>query len=430
MTRRIYGRMILLVLMCGLLGGFCACHDNRHGGQDTSETKSTDMTSPMFDETTLNTCPDTQPQTNTQTEEETTLTEGYVVTDMAGVDGLDFVIDFPAGKDIKILQITDTQMQTMAGVRNENRKNQVGNAFFSALPDDFELRVWRYMDEAVAQSSPDLIVLTGDNIYGELDDSGKMWKSLIRKMDGYGIPWCVVFGNHDNESGKGVNWQVSQLLHSEYCIFRQGAVTGNSNYNLLIRQGGQPYYLLYMMDSNGCQTRPNNPGEGMMPDNVDIDKIQQTAGFGSDQVSWMTRTAKNVKQSYGDVPVLMFFHIPPIEAVQSVYDIYGNLASQFPFEPNREGDLGVAKETLMGVVSGRFWKSAQNMGCVGMFVGHQHEIATSIVCKNGIRLTYGLKTSTYDYHDKDMLGSTLITLGEQDGGFNVTYLYTKLNDRE
>lgn len=82
----------------------------------------------------------------------------YRVTDVGGEEGLDFMIDFPAGKDLTILQITDTQMQTMAGVRNEVRKNQVGNAFFAELPDDFEFRVWRYVDEAVEKSAPDLIV--------------------------------------------------------------------------------------------------------------------------------------------------------------------------------------------------------------------------------------------------------------------------------
>ena len=73
----------------------------------------------------------------------------YRITDMAGEGGLDFIIDFPTGKDISVMQITDAQMQTMAGVRNEKRKTQVGNAFFSTLPDDFEVRLWQYMDEAV-----------------------------------------------------------------------------------------------------------------------------------------------------------------------------------------------------------------------------------------------------------------------------------------
>jgi hypothetical protein len=184
-----------------------------------------------------------------------------VLTDTEGKDGLDFVIDFPAGEDLVILQITDTQMQAVKGARNATRRTQISNAFFSnGLGRSHDKRVWRYTDEAVERVKPDLIVLTGDNIYGELDDSGEMWLELIGKMDSYGIPWCVVFGNHDNESGKGVRWQVEQLMESEYCIFKQGSVSGNSNYNLLIRQGGEAKYLLYMLDSNGCKVKPSNPG--------------------------------------------------------------------------------------------------------------------------------------------------------------------------
>ena len=414
-----YRKPVFLRILCsifcivGMLCLCCACSSSVSVPGDPAE-NAQDATDPVTDE---------GAEDKTETSDDLAT---YRVTDMQGEMGLDFMIDFPAGKDLTILQITDTQMQTMSGVRNETRRIQVGNAFFSSLPDDFEFRVWRYMDEAVEKAKPDLIVLTGDNIYGELDDSGEMWLALIEKMDRYGVPWFTVFGNHDNESGKGVAWQVEQLEASEYCIFRQGGVSGNSNYNLLIRQGGEPKFLLYMMDSNGCTTKPNNPGEGMMPDNVDIDKIEQTAGFRTDQVTWMTDSAKSIRGTYGKVPVLIFYHIPVYESVKAAYKIYPSASSSMPFTPDQEGDLGMATEALVGVSSSRFWKSAKNIGCTGMFVGHQHKVATSIVCE-GIRVTYGLKTSTYDYHDTELLGATKITLAEMGSEFAVEYLYTELS---
>ena len=39
---------------------------------------------------------------------------------------------------------------------------------------------------------------------------------------------------------------------------------------------------------------------------------------------------------------------------------------------------------------------------------------------------YGLKTSTYDYHDRKLLGATKITLEENGGTFAVEYLHTSL----
>lgn len=375
-------------------------------------------------DTTPDTAPDTAPDKEDDMNEFDDITT-YRITDMAGEGGLDFIIDFPTGKDISVMQITDTQMQTMAGVRNEKRKTQVGNAFFSTLPDDFEVRLWQYMDEAVNKQQPDLIVLTGDNVYGELDDSGEMWLALIEKMDSYRIPWCVVFGNHDNESGKGVRWQIEQLLKSEYCIFRQGNVTGNSNYNLLVRQGGKAKYLFYMMDSNGCKEKPNNIGEGMMPDNVDIDLIEQKQGFRDDQVNWMYDSAKGIRQAYGEVPVLMFFHIPPSDATSIVRDTYGATASSFPFMPSKNGDFGFAYETISGASCGRFWECAKEIGCEGIFVGHLHKIAASFNCE-GIRLVFGLKAGTYDYHATKLLGPTLITLPEDGTSFGVEFVYSQL----
>ena len=50
---------------------------------------------------------------------------------------------------------------------------------------------------------------------------------------------------------------------------------------------------------------------------------------------------------------------------------------------------------------------------------------TSIVY-DGIRLTYGMKTGTYDYFHQDMLGSTLITLCDQDTSPIVEYLHSRL----
>jgi hypothetical protein len=58
-----------------------------------------------------------------------------------------------------------------------------------------------------------------------------------------------------------------------------------------------------------------------------------------------------------------------------------------------------------------------------MFFGHEHDIATSIVY-GGIRLTYGLKTGTYAYHDKNILGATKVTLDVSEKTFRVEHLFS------
>lgn len=398
-------KKLTILLSCLLALTLASCT-----GQSTAGTENTDAV----------TAAENTAETEAKTEAST---EPYTVTE--GEDGVDFTIDFPAGKDITVLQLTDTQMQNYYGARNQTRKTQTRNAFFTGMSKKHEDRVWRYMDEAVERTCPDIIVLTGDNIYGELDDDGRMWLELIEKMDSYKIPWLTVFGNHDNESAKGVMWQIEQLQKSEYCLFSQGNVTGNSNYSVLITRGGKAEYLFYMIDTNGCKTKPSNPGEGMMPDNIDIDKIQQSAGVFEDQLEWIRDVRKAVSARHGDIPSLMFLHIPPAHSNTAVQTLYGSEYNTEYFVPTLEGDLGISREAHGGFSSGQFWSLAKKVGCKGMFVGHQHKIATSVVY-DGIRITYGLKTGTYDYHAEDMLGSTKITLPVAGGDFTVTYIHSEL----
>ena len=56
------------------------------------------------------------------------------------------------------------------------------------------------VDELVGDVQPDFIMTTGDNAMMPLSDI--MTKKFIAQMEGYGIPWSVVLGNHDSE-GRG-----------------------------------------------------------------------------------------------------------------------------------------------------------------------------------------------------------------------------------
>ena len=377
----------------------------------------------------------TSADTHTREEESVTMeTEAMLptvtVTEQTEDLGYDFVIDIPAGRDIKILQLSDLQTMEMDGVRNENRYHQIGNAFFGDNVHDQQIQTWRYVEEAIARSNPDLIVLAGDIIYGQTDDDGSQWLEVCEKMDSYAIPWLVIFGNHDNESAKGVLWQIEQVRSSEYGILKQGSVTGNSNYSVGLRQDGMFKYTLYMMDTNGCHTYPNNPGEGMMDDNPDIALITQQAGIYPDQRAWIHQTGKYIAEQYGDVPALVFMHIPITEAATAARRQYKETYQSYPFTPDLAGDTGVSYEAFVGLdTGGAFWDLAKMHGVTGMFFAHQHNIAASIVW-DGIRLSYGLKTSTHDYHLPELLGSLAITLGEDDGALSVDYQYTALPYQE
>jgi len=402
MKRAMIRRVCLFLAMC-LTGTLCACGTPSDGGVDAEQS----------------TTPQTEP-----------VMPSIAVTEQDVEVGYDFIIDIPAGRDIRILQLSDLQTMEMDGVRNENRYHQIGNAFFGDNVQDQYTQTWRYVDEAVAKSNPDLIVLAGDTIYGQTDDDGSQWLEVCEKMDAYEIPWLVIFGNHDNESAMGVLWQIAQVRSSKYGILKQGDVTGNSNYSVGLRQDGVFKYTLYMMDTNGCHTYPNNPGEGMMEDNPDIALITQQAGIYSDQRAWINKTGKYIAEQYGDVPALVFMHIPIAEAATAARRQYKETYQSYPFTPDLAGDAGVSYEAFGGIdTGGAFWELAKTRGVMGMFFAHQHNIATSIVYDD-IRLSYGLKTSTHDYHMPELLGSLAITLGEHDGALSVQYNYTELPYQE
>ena len=118
------------------------------------------------------------------------------------VDIPDYVIEIEEGRDAIVLQLTDTQIIDAA----QARPNRVHDPVFWAT-DQVEERCYDYITEIIGATNPDLIILTGDIVYGEFDDSGTALISFIKFMEGFRIPWAPVFGNHDNESEKGVDWQ-------------------------------------------------------------------------------------------------------------------------------------------------------------------------------------------------------------------------------
>ena len=172
-------RSVPSILICLLITAllFCACDAN------PAETE------PLTDGTTAaSTAEDTEPPTQEATEAPTepeaetnppAPEKTYVLTDNGGEDGLDFVIDFPAGKDLTILQLADIQLQTLKGARSAERRSQLSGAYFTGFPsgkrNDHDFRAWRYVEEAIEKVKPDLILLTGDNVFGETDDSGADW---------------------------------------------------------------------------------------------------------------------------------------------------------------------------------------------------------------------------------------------------------------
>lgn len=330
--------------------------------------------------------------------------------------GCDFVLrldDARRGTPIRLLQVTDMQVIDAEQRRTPDRLRPDEIAAWQ--PDLMQAQFGDHMRSLIAQTTPDVIFLTGDLVYGSFDDRGSTFEWFCNTMDSFKIPWAPVFGNHDNESERGVLWQCARLSASEYCLFRRGEVTGNGNYSVGIAVGDTLLRVLYMLDSNGCR--------------ASVDPlVQKESGIYADQFAFVLQTAEKIRASQGrDVPAFLAFHIPTKEfdAAERAKGYRKDESSCFTIGvdvPARDGDFGCNYDryTRFAKTEGDFLALLRAISADGVFVGHCHT-NNSVISYEGVRYVYGMKTGQYDYHIPGQLGGTLVRL--ENGGFEVSHVH-------
>ena len=349
---------------------------------------------------------------------------------------LDFVVEVEAGRDPVILQLSDTQLTDVSGAEN---------------------RCYKYVRETVEATNPDLILLTGDIVYGCFDDDGAILLDLIAFMETLDTPWAPVFGNHDNECWLGVDWQCEQLEAAENCLFEQGELTGNGNYTVGILQENKLLRVFYMMDSNGC-ARPRVVGDGTnFTENPEQtpgkNLVKKTPGFGEDQVAWFSNSMEEIASVSPTTKFSVAYHIQQSYFTKA-YEQYGftghlkpNSSSELLYPLNfdtmedaKEGDIGYLSRTLKGPWDSSFsvYRVMKNAGVDSLFVGHEHCNSASVVF-DGVRFQYGQKSSTYDRYNSidsngnivggynnagtELIGGTAFFLSQEDGSIINPYIY-------
>ena len=164
--------------------------------------------------------------------------------------GADFTLAVPASRPARIFQVTDTQIIDASQCRYPGRLSaEEKEKWDPALVDR---RMTDYLDGAVAAAAPDLIVHTGDFVYGEFDDSGRMLERHIAIMESYGIPWTLALGNHERETAIGTERLCRALEEAPHCLFAGTKAVdgvpleGNGTFSILLTRGGAPAAVLYI----------------------------------------------------------------------------------------------------------------------------------------------------------------------------------------
>lgn len=299
-----------------------------------------------------------------------------------------FTLRIPKDKEFRILQLTDLHL---------------GFGFISRGRDKLALDAVR---KTIRKAGPDMLVLTGDLIFPFWPKSGtfnnrKQAKRLMEFLDGFEIPYTLVFGNHDCEVGSTCNKEELAKLYKKgkYCIFTEGRknLTGVGNFLIeLVDNSGKVLLPLVMLDSNMY-------GEGG----------NFFTGFDyihDDQVNWCMKRLSKLKQMYPDINAMAFFHMPLREFKEAYEKMkLGDRSVIF-----RHGSIG-EKNDHFGIskFKGTFFDKAVDNGVIKwMFCGHDHLNTLSLIYK-GIQMTYGMSIDYLGYSGMKkkytQRGGTLIT---------------------
>lgn len=316
------------------------------------------------------------------------------------------------GDEFKILQLTDIQIIDPAQQPYEGRLTPADAERWTGR----DKNAFNLVRRLVADTDPDWIILTGDNVYGQFDGDGSNFIALVELMESFKKPWSFINGNHDGEiyiayggerieCGKGMKWQADYVKNNtKYCLYEAGdEAMGYGNYAVHLTENQKPVYSFFMMDTHGCD---------------------MAGGLTREQVEWYASGVKNAADVAGKtLPSFVYLHIPPKEFYRAMVDYtevtdIGMISKDGM--PVENGNFGMNMENVAYFDSDEFWtKLTELKSTTGIFAGHCHTNNSSLLYK-GVRLTFGTKTGTYDYNHQQ--GGTLTTI-KKEGSFSVIPVY-------
>lgn len=309
--------------------------------------------------------------------------------------------------EFRILQITDTHFCVWDGYYDRNVKAM--NAVYQLVQD----------------THPDLIVVTGDFIFGTkgsgIAEDKAALDYALEFMDNIGIPWIWTFGNHDHcFFDKFSDSEISKMLSESETLLQyeeNSSIQGYTNGEFrLYNADGSLNSIIIALDSNS-PIYNNTSSEA-----VDYDYIRDN------QVNWYKKIINNEKKRFGDdVQSFVYTHIP-ITEYDDIWNLYeaGSSKVIYHFGAKREEVCCSSKRSKLASAM------VQLKSTKAIFCGHDHVNDYSISYK-GIQYVYGKSIDYSAYlpvdieHKTEQRGGTQLIL-PKDGGYHV--LPVQLTDVE
>jgi 3',5'-cyclic AMP phosphodiesterase CpdA len=260
--------------------------------------------------------------------------------------------------------------------------------------DPRSLRALNNVNEMLDTEKPDLVIHTGDIIYGE--PAGKSLREILDPVSRRKIPFAVTFGNHDDEFDKSRRELFDIVKSIPFSITSTtDGIFGVTNYILTLgpSEGDAIDRVIYLFDSNAYSA---------------IEDIKGYDHIRFDQISWYRNKSAGFTQNNGGrpLPSLAFFHIPLMEHKAALRD------EEVIMTGNRGEDV-----CSPDVNSGLFVSMKEMRDVQAIFVGHDHDNDYSLYWKN-MFFIYG-RYSGCDtvYNDLKPNGARVIELTAGQAGF-------------
>lgn len=282
----------------------------------------------------------------------------------------------------------------------------------------------KVIDEAAAHAGRiDLIEVTGDTF---MLSNKIAVRSFIDFMAGVGIPYAIIWGNHDRQSTYNPNWISKQFLKAPCSLYTEvdnDDVHERSNYVINLQNpDGSTAWQITNLDS-GASYR-----EGASDFDLTYDYLRD------DQFEWMTAEHDAVGS---DVPVICYYHI-----AQADYDL--------AWDAIQAGATGYKSKffNLEGFAPSKFAVRTEDI-CLknnvkAVFIGHDHADDWTFTTPNGVTFGMGVKSGKELYYANvpvgventgvdysegfALIGASLVTLKNASGDFGLEHLY--LNERD
>ncbi|KAG0300417.1 purple acid phosphatase [Dissophora globulifera] len=274
-----------------------------------------------------------------------------------------------------------------------------------------DINTLEMMERMLDSEKPDLVVYTGDNVDGlTSNDAFSTILKYSRPVIERGIPWTIIFGNHDEEGDLSREEMMSSAQDLPYSLSQRGplGISGTGNYFLSIyahrhgrgrhgvwSEGQQEVadqnnlaeksaFTLYFLDSGAYSFSLEYPGWDWIKD---------------DQVEWFRQTSRAITSRFSkeDVPnALAFFHIPIPEYAlveDNDHDDDGEDGGEDDGEEARSDSSRMVGDKNEGVStpkynSGMFEAFFESKDVRATTAGHDH-INDYCLDHRGINLCYG-----------------------------------------